>query len=83
MKTSEKAFEKKRVSTSWMKLWAPLSSRNLHTWSGVYEGFFNPAFKHFPVHNPGSIAFARASKCCWQLFLHWDKTSYPGEAKAE
>lgn len=66
-----------------MKLWAPLSSRNPHTWSGVYEGFFNPAFKHFPVHNPGSIEFARASKCCWQLFLHWDKTSYPGEAKAE
>lgn len=66
-----------------MKLWAPLSSRNPHTWSGVYEGFFNPAFKHFPVHNPGSIDFARASKCCWQLLLHWDKTSYPGEAKAE
>lgn len=84
MKTSEKAFEKKRVSTSWIKLWAPLSSE-ICTHGAEFRIFifFNCAFKHFPVHNPSYVGFARPSKCCWQPFLQRNKTSYPGEAKAE
>lgn len=79
-----KGFGKEKSQHGWIKLWAPLSSRNLHTWSRVQDfPFFPRAFKHFPVHDPSRGGSARPSKCCWQPFLPRDKTSDPGEAKAE